>query len=530
MTSSPKRPTPREIFLTKDRQLQVFFHTSNISKYLQARAVFERAGLILQHFRATTDPYLEDYGGTKRQLLVRAVKEIAGRVGTGSLFFVEDTSVRIEALSDGDNDVPGVAVKEWFASTTFETVDQLLRERGNDRRATVKSDIALHVPGLGFPVFFEGSISGVIAASPPQFEEDAKHPWLTPNTFNGWLIPEGADKRLGEMLFEESWYYDFRIRALEKLLTRLEEYTGILNLHPQGYVRKVHPSITTQFQLFTGPVLLIVGPTCAGKTTFGEWAKEQHDATHIEASAVLRMIRREQSEEDGDAFAFAHAFLSQNGPDIIARKIVQVYAGKFDKGVVITGFRTIEELEYIRDLYPWAKVILVDASERTRFQRQLVRGRTPDCATMDDFRKVDDQQFLFGLLRVAEYLADVRVENEGTIADYHQQIDAVFAGTDALVSGIFTSAEALSETAERTQFFRCLRALDSAGRPLSCDEIEKLTVRTGARIRHNNANKVLKRAPELARRIESEGTRVRYEIQNPGRAYLRYVSKTHDMK
>ena len=50
LTNVPTRPTPREIFLTKDKQLQVFFYTSNVSKYLQAKLVFDRAGLILQHF------------------------------------------------------------------------------------------------------------------------------------------------------------------------------------------------------------------------------------------------------------------------------------------------------------------------------------------------------------------------------------------------------------------------------------------------------------------------------------------------
>ena len=35
--------------------------------------------------------------------------------------------------------------------------------------------------------------------------------------------------------------------------------------------------------------------------------------------------------------------------------------------------------------------------------------------------------------------------------------------------------------------------------------------------------KVLKRVPELARRLELEGTRVRYEILNPGRAYVRLM-------
>jgi inosine/xanthosine triphosphate pyrophosphatase family protein/dephospho-CoA kinase len=525
MISVPKRPTPREIFLTKDKQLQVFFYTSNIAKYLQAQLVFEKSGLILRHFRSRTEPYHEDYAGTKRELLARAVREILANVGASSIFFVEDTSLRIEAFSTPDRDTPGVAVKEWFASANFTAVDNLIKAKGNNRRVTVKSDVGLHIPGLGRPVFFEGATSGVIAETAPEFDENPNYPWLTPSTFNGWFIPEDAPKRLGEMSLEESWPLDFRIRSLEALVTRLEEYTGVLNLHSQAYSRKEHSDLFSQFPLFAGSILLIVGPTCAGKTTFGEHAQQKHDALHVEASSVLRMMRSGEGEEGGDAFTFATNFLRQNGPDIIARKILQLYSLRFDKGAVITGFRTIEELELIKDKYPGAKVVFVNASERTRFGRHLARGRTRDCGDIAEFRELDEEQASFGLLRVAEYLADIRIVNEGTLESYHRQVDSLMTSSQLSgVLGVSRSNDSF-QAAEKTQLLRCLRVLDDAGRPQSCDEIEEWTARSGPRIRHNNANKVLKRVPELARRLESKDTRVRYEIQNAGRAYLRYFSR-----
>ena len=168
MSSAPKRPTPREIFLAKDKQLQVFFYTSNLAKYFQARLVFERAGLLLRHFRSATEPYYEDYAGTKRQLLAKAIREILSNVGAGSIFFVEDTSLRIESFSTEDRDILGVQVKEWFASTNFSAVDHLLKARGEITvRATIKSDIGLHnPPGLWPPHFFlEGTVSGLFCGN-----------------------------------------------------------------------------------------------------------------------------------------------------------------------------------------------------------------------------------------------------------------------------------------------------------------------------------------------------------------------------
>lgn len=93
----PDRPALREAFLANPRRLEVFFYTSNIEKFLQARLVFEAVGLLLQHFKSKGDPYAEEYSHGKRALLDRALREILVSVGRTSLFFVEDTSLRIDA-------------------------------------------------------------------------------------------------------------------------------------------------------------------------------------------------------------------------------------------------------------------------------------------------------------------------------------------------------------------------------------------------------------------------------------------------
>jgi inosine/xanthosine triphosphate pyrophosphatase family protein/dephospho-CoA kinase len=524
MSDVVSRPTPREIFLTKDRQLEIFFYTSNIAKYIQARVVFERAGLLLQHFRSKTEPYAEDYQEGKERLLVRAIDQVlGGGLGSGSLFFVEDTSLRIEALSSGTDDFPGLGVKEWFAVTSFEELDELLRAKGSDRAAEVKSDVALHVPGFSRPVFFQGIARGIVAATPPAFDGNVQYPWLVPETFNGWFIPEGTERRLGEMNLEESWRYDFRTKALESLISRLEEYTAVLNLPAQAYSRRQFPDSLRQLPLFAGTILIVVGHTCAGKTTFGDRARDVHDYLHIEASAIVRMLQREGDLNEMSILEFAKKLTDDNGPDVVARKILQMYSSRFDKGVVITGFRTIEELELIRSHFPQARVVFIEASERTRFQRLLQRGRSPECRTLDQFREIDRQQWLFGLLRVAEDFADLRITNEGSMEQYDMQIDGVLTGTYGVVG--ITIPGTPEKRLEVNQLLRCLQALDHAGRPMSTDEIEKETDVGGTRIRHNNANKVLKRVPELARRLTLDGTRVRYELLNSGRAYLRYMQK-----
>jgi inosine/xanthosine triphosphate pyrophosphatase family protein/dephospho-CoA kinase len=523
----PSRPTPREMFLVKDRQLQIFFYTSSLPKYLHARTVFERSGLMVHEFKSRREPYSEDYAAGKEKLLERAINEILGSVGTGSLFFVEDTSLRIDALSTQQEDYPGLSVKEWFPSTTFDALDRELRLKGNNRRAVIKSDIALHVPGLTRPVYFHGETAGLVANQEPSFEENPQYPWLTPNTFNGWFIPEGATRPLGQMSLEESWHYDFRTRALEQLLGRLEEYTGILNL-VGSYTRRPIEAPVEQLSLLPPLAeprsLIVVGHTCAGKTTFGEYARTQYHLDFVEASSVLRMIQGVQVDGGADPFMSAKETLEELGPDAVARKILQLYGSRIDKGIVITGFRTIEELEVTKKQIPRAKIVLIEAAERTRFQRHLERRRQT-VRSLEQFRELDEQQWSFGLLRVAEDFADVRISNEGTKGEYHRQIDAVLsgAGVDS-VPGISINVQPRHKISEN-QLYRTLQALTAAGRPLSCDEIQELTSKSGNPVRHNNANKVLKRVPELARRLELQGTRVRYAVTSAGRAYVRYMEQ-----
>jgi inosine/xanthosine triphosphate pyrophosphatase family protein/dephospho-CoA kinase len=523
--SIPSRPTLRELFLSGERRLEVYFYTSNVPKFLHAYTVFARSGLVLKHFKSRTDPYTEDYRLGKERLLRNAIREIVGLIGKQSLLFVEDTSLRIEALSKVDADYPGLAVKEWFTNTSFDELDTELRRRGHERSAIIKSDIALHVPGLPRPLFIHGEVYGHVADAPPDFPENKQYPWLTPNTFNGWFIPEGADKRLGEMSLEESWQFDFRTRALESLLNRLEEYAAILNLPANAYSRPRRLAPSMQLRLFTEtkPTLIIVGKICAGKSTFGEHVSLNHGLHWVEASQVLRTFKTQYDDDPVGDFDFARQILDAKGQDVVARKILELYSDRVTDGLVITGFRTIEELEAIRASIKHVQVILIEASERARFQRHLARGRVGSARSLQDFRAQDKSQWSFGLLRVAEEFADVRIVNEGTLDEYRQQIDFLLTNDlSKTFPGVSHRVHPRHGLAEN-QLYRCLVSLNDASRPLSCDEIQEMTARTGQVILHNNANKVLKRVPELAKRYELVGQRVRYDITNAGRAYIRYM-------
>lgn len=519
------RFTPKQAFLTGDRRLEVYFYTSNIGKFLQARLLFGQAGLQLRHFRARTDPYTEEYHLGKDELLRRAVREVYRWFPSDVVFFVEDTSLRIEALSGAGADVPGLRVKEWFESANFTDVDRALRE-GGDRRATVKSDIALHIPHLDDVVFFRGETSGAVADSPAETEASAQYPWLGPNNFNGWFIPDGATKRLAEMDLETSLEYDFRAKAMVPLIDRLAEYSAILNLSSAGFRRRIQSQPRDQELLFSSDrkPFVVIGRTCSGKTTFAEQAVMHHERQHVEASSVVRMLAQQTASSSGEALQTANALLQERGPDVVAREILNLYESTSD-GLVVTGFRKIEELVRFCEANRDTVVVWIEASERTRFERNLERGRYNDVSTLEKFRELDQGQMTLGLLRVAEDVADVIITNEESLADYRASVSGLLDDRPSGETPLVRWLPRFEVRRQRSQLFRCLQALVGQ-QALTSREIAKRTgeLSPDRPVATRNVNMTLKEVPELAKRYTRVGgDEFRYEITPSGVAYVRFI-------
>jgi dephospho-CoA kinase/inosine/xanthosine triphosphate pyrophosphatase family protein len=501
-----------------ERILNVYFYTSNPDKLFQARLMFVRHGYLLRHFKGDREPYDEDYLLPTEQMLTHAIQQVNAEFGIKSIFFVEDTSLRLEALSDS-SDYPGLKVKEWFASTTFEEVDRLIQDRGGDRRAAVKSDIALYVPTLSHIMFFHGETTGAVAPSPPAFSGSPQYPWLTPTTFNGWFIPNGATKRLGDMEFEESLEFDFRAKSLTKLISRLEEMNAALNLGSSFYtIRRQeisHPLEQLAFrELLTQEesepqILLVIGHKCAGKTTLSDYLAGRDGVMVFEASSVLRQLASE-ADKSVDNADDAFNFLREHGLDCVAEAIAKYLdRGKANLNV-ITGLRTVEEIFLLAHRFPQARIVLVDSDARTRFERHLRRARETDVRSLSDFQKQDEKQAAFGALRVASEIATDTIRNDGTLEQYRVKIDAL----------VSTLPKPSHGHGQKSELHKTLIALDAIGDAGTCEQISAKSADLGIPVRKYNTNRALKSAPEFAERVKRSGHLLQYKLTARGQRLL----------
>lgn len=501
-----------------ERILNVYFYTSNADKLLQARLMFVRSGYLLRHFKGDREPYDEDYSLPTEEMLRHAIEQVNAEFGIRSIFFVEDTSLRIEALSNA-SDFPGLKVKEWFASSTFEEVDRLIEAKGGERRAVVKSDIALYVPNLSHIVFFHGETAGSIALSPPTFTASAQYPWLTPATFNGWFIPEGAARRLGEMEFEESLNFDFRAKSLRKLIERLEEMNAALNVGASFYTVRRPESPPSQEQLTfrellpqeesEPQILLVIGHKCAGKTTLSDYLAARDGVMVFEASSVLRQLAW-QAEESIEAADDAFNFLREHGLDCVAETIAKYLDRAKAPLNVITGLRTVEEILLLAQRFPQARVVLIDSDPRTRFERHLRRSRDPDVKSFSDFQKQDEKQASFGALRVASEIATDIIRNDGNMEQYRAKIDALVAMLPKVGRG----------HEQKSELHRTLIALDAIGDAATCEQISTKSAELGIPVRKYNTNRALKSTPEFAERVKRSGHLLSYKLTARGERLL----------
>jgi dephospho-CoA kinase len=183
--------------------------------------------------------------------------------------------------------------------------------------------------------------------------------------------------------------------------------------------------LLTSSKVWSG--LIVIGRTCSGKTTVADYASRRYGFHFIEASSVMRAVGSSVAEDGIDTIESKEAILEGAGRDIVARRIIDTL-GKGPQGpFVISGFRAVEEVDTFRRVAPGTRLILIKAGLATRFQRQLERGRNDAVASIAVFEAYDREQDTFGLLPVAEQLADICIVNEGSLADLYAQIDAIAA-------------------------------------------------------------------------------------------------------
>ena len=415
---------------------ELTFFTSNATKLAHARYIAERFAIRIKGFRQRTyhANYDEPRVSSRARLLDASYRSALRQCAKAGIsidshpFILEDTSVRIDAISTEDQEVPGLDVKFWMQEQTFEALDLALRARNNNRHATVRSDVLLHVPnrlkaqwGIESEyVIFVGEQAGQVVEREAQFDTNLVYPWLDNQSFNRWFQPDGADRAFGAMTIAEANRVDFRRKSFVQLFNFL--------VRQQGHFPAEH--LQLEFELDRKPNLVLSGFTCAGKTTGSQHLARKFGYLHIEASDFMYLNYYYRHGYNGELSIgdFAEQALSQK-PEIAAERVAEHIIDNLSSPFVVSGFRALEEIEYLkRALAIHGKsfeVVFINANEKIRFERLVARKRPGDDISMEQFLLRDEQQKRMGLDRISEYPKLAHIENVGTIFEYSRLIDGI---------------------------------------------------------------------------------------------------------
>ncbi|PPD18797.1 MAG: hypothetical protein CTY24_12315 [Methylobacter sp.] len=336
------------------------------------------------------------------------------------LFFIEDTSVAIESLSTAEREIPGLDVKYWMAETNFAALDKQLKELGNNRHASVRSDLVLHLSkdlrelAQNKPYLcFTSSVSGSIVNKELNIETNPLYPWLDNKSFNKWFVPNGCKKPISLLPITQADQYDFRANAFKEMLAFLEQNKKI--------TRRSEPEKQQNLDV-EEPLIIICGPSCAGKTTLAEYLAGKFGYYHIEASdfMYLSYYQRHGVTSTVKIGDFAEQALKDQ-PEIVARQILQNIQENKANLVVVTGFRSPLEIEWFQNYYTGEHPILVcfvTADADIRFMRSVSRNRDETASNRDTFDSADKQQFAMGLGEIENRFDSSTIKNNESLESF----------------------------------------------------------------------------------------------------------------
>ncbi|MBR4840727.1 MAG: AAA family ATPase [Paludibacteraceae bacterium] len=393
--------------------IDITFITSNQTKLAHARYLCRDYDVnILQYKKlfygvGYQEPRIYDRDELLKESFDDAMKRWKNNVCNygDRLFFIEDTSVRIDALSDEKNEVPGVDIKYWMMENSFDSLDKELRKRGNNRKVSVSSHIVLFLTDElrervntqeKYRIFKSTSYGHIVEKEEP-FETNILYPWLDNGSFNKWFVPSGFNVPISRLRIEDANEGDFRKGAFEEMLSYLSANDQIVKLHKK---QKINPKI----QYYT--IFIVCGQTCSGKSTIGKYLVDKFDYYHIEASdfMTLHYLETHGTNSFIDKNLFAKAVLGVNPNYVVDQLLEYMQTNNIYDKFIITGFRSNAEVEKFINEFPSQRihVIFFRADFETRCERWICRHRDNEKYTSERFKEIDNIQNAIGVQEISK--------------------------------------------------------------------------------------------------------------------------------
>ncbi len=179
-------------------------------------------------------------------------------------------------------------------------------------------------------------------------------------------------------------------------------------------------------------IIGITGTIGAGKSTVAHILVKKHGFKQYSVRKFLDEIlfKRKLESTRPNLVALADELRFEHGPEYI---VMEIYKKAFKDGgdCIIESIRTIGEIESLRKMKNFT-LLGVSAPLRLRYERVYSRGASTDAVSFEQFKKDQIREGrskdprvgnLYACLRVA----DIVIQNSGTVKQLESEIDKIFS-------------------------------------------------------------------------------------------------------
>ena len=411
------------LFRKSKIKLNLFFVTSNLVKSYHINHLCNLFGISIKYYKEIFQSYQENYNFLPEESIKFSVNFVAQRLKHLGLFFIEDSSIKIDALSENNREYPGLETKEFFIGKSFSDIDRLIKAKGNNRNATIISRIGLHLPGNIEPEVFYGEIKGKIVEIEPKINKSNNNAiWLYDKSPINFFIPNGEDDVLSNLKVKDSYEYDVRLKVLEKMFYRLFQFMTIIE-NAKSIYRKVKLDNIYQLSLFSPKVIIISGYTGVGKTTSAIYFQNKYDYYFLEESDVIKKEAFNSNFRESNLSNFVNKKVKSNDPLYFIKLLIQNEKVNSNK-IVISGVRNPKEVDYLKKIFLNSKLIYIDTPLELRYLRTKVNGRF--LGKYNELCKITKQEKLWGMEKIKKK-SDFVIRNIGNIEFLLLQLDKVIS-------------------------------------------------------------------------------------------------------
>lgn len=178
-------------------------------------------------------------------------------------------------------------------------------------------------------------------------------------------------------------------------------------------------------------IIGVTGTNGSGKGEVAEYLAKEKEFTHFSArAAIVAEIERRGLPVNRDTMTSVSIDMrAKNGADSIMRSLYEEAIAK-GGNAVIESIREVPGAEFLKAHDGF--LIAVDADKKIRYARIIKRGSSTDYVDFDTFvaqenREMQNADLAKQNVRKVMELADITLENNGTLRDLHEKIDAVLS-------------------------------------------------------------------------------------------------------